>query len=429
MRKIKPFLAIVALLIILVQTAKAQTPVSGGIYTNATWTILESPYIVTANVVVFPGVTLTIEPGVTVKFENNTRLEIRQGRIIAIGNINDSIIFTSHVMPPVDGWNIKLNNDSSSTFKYCIFSFSSAAGAISRQTSNINCNLEIKNSSFKNDPVALNTDATQQSYTLIDSCIFKNNTQGAAVNAYVTVDHSNFSNNKLGITISYGTLQNSIIDSNGLTDTTGGVGVYAGMGTLVNNCIIINNDIGIKASTGSSLATFTKNDIENNNYGIILLSIANIHCNKICNNILFDLSYIVTSGNLNADNNYWCTNDLNEISARIYDGYDNVLFGLVNFNPIDTTQCYLSSGIKDNNTDNSLFEVFPNPAFNYINLILPENNFGKIIKVYNLMGQLELISETENVRPEIDISGLNKGVYIIEIISNDKIIRSKFIKQ
>jgi hypothetical protein len=45
-----------------------QTNVSGGIYSNTVWTLANSPYIVTDTVVVFPGVTLTIQPGVTVKF-------------------------------------------------------------------------------------------------------------------------------------------------------------------------------------------------------------------------------------------------------------------------------------------------------------------------------------------------------------------------
>ena len=48
----------------------SQTSVSGGIYQNTTWTIAGSPYIVTGSVVVFPGNTLTIQPGVEIKIDN-----------------------------------------------------------------------------------------------------------------------------------------------------------------------------------------------------------------------------------------------------------------------------------------------------------------------------------------------------------------------
>src|SRR3954465_6121134 len=84
-------------------TTFAQTNVSGGIYSNTTWTKNNSPYIVTDTVVVFPGVTLTIEAGVTVKFEDLIRIEIRQGSMVAVGTEADSITFTSNSSTPFQG--------------------------------------------------------------------------------------------------------------------------------------------------------------------------------------------------------------------------------------------------------------------------------------------------------------------------------------
>src|SRR5258708_368982 len=106
-------------------TLSAQTNVSGGIYSNTTWTLANSPYIVTDTVVVFPGVTLTIQPGVVVKFDDNKRLEIRQAILIANGTSTDSITFTSNSSSPHAGsWGeIYLNNDTLSQFNYCNFHY------------------------------------------------------------------------------------------------------------------------------------------------------------------------------------------------------------------------------------------------------------------------------------------------------------------
>jgi len=80
----------------LINIANAQTYVSGGIYSNTTWTKVNSPYIVVDTVILNPNVTLTIEPGVIVKFADDKFLETNEAKIIAIGTNTDSITFTSN---------------------------------------------------------------------------------------------------------------------------------------------------------------------------------------------------------------------------------------------------------------------------------------------------------------------------------------------
>ena len=46
------------------------TDVSGTISSNTTWSLANSPYVVTGNILVNSGVTLTIEAGVTIKFDS-----------------------------------------------------------------------------------------------------------------------------------------------------------------------------------------------------------------------------------------------------------------------------------------------------------------------------------------------------------------------
>ncbi len=144
---------LLALSTFILQTAHSQTNVSGGIYANTTWTLANSPYIVTDTVVVFPGVTLTIEPGVVVKFDSSNQLEIRQAQLIAMGTITDSITFTSNSLTPVAGSysGIYLNGGNiTPRFNYCNFRYAGIGIHV-----NVSDTVIVNNSSFDQNLVGL----------------------------------------------------------------------------------------------------------------------------------------------------------------------------------------------------------------------------------------------------------------------------------
>jgi hypothetical protein len=98
----------------------AQTIVPGG-DVSGTWTSAGSPYHVTGDITIQDGATLIIEPGVVVSFQGHYHLAVH-GRILALGNETDSILFTA--ANPDTGFNsihftdIAPGNDSS-IFIYC----------------------------------------------------------------------------------------------------------------------------------------------------------------------------------------------------------------------------------------------------------------------------------------------------------------------
>ena len=62
----------------------ADTNVGGTVSENSTWTLAEAPYIVTGDLTVAEGVTLTVEPGVVVKFDSSRRMTIN-------GSLNETL--------------------------------------------------------------------------------------------------------------------------------------------------------------------------------------------------------------------------------------------------------------------------------------------------------------------------------------------------
>lgn len=70
------------------------TRVDGSISSNTTWRTSNSPYLVTENIMVFEGATLTIEPGVTIWFEDTFGLQV-MGTLVARGTSDQPIVFSS----------------------------------------------------------------------------------------------------------------------------------------------------------------------------------------------------------------------------------------------------------------------------------------------------------------------------------------------
>lgn len=68
-------------------------PPPGSITVDTVWTAANSPYTISNNVTVISGVTLTIEPGVTVLFNQGLGMTVN-GRLLAEGTPQDRIVFT-----------------------------------------------------------------------------------------------------------------------------------------------------------------------------------------------------------------------------------------------------------------------------------------------------------------------------------------------
>lgn len=196
-------------------TISGNTNISGIISTNTTWTLTGSPYIISGNVLVNNGVTLTIEPGVVVKFNRGFSLQVN-GVLIARGMINNKITFTSNQISPMAGdwgriyfidsstdasFDIDGNYTSGSILEYCDVFFGGASGT------NGQIAIEIA-SPFLNYCTITNSetngiDINQGGGKIINSTVSDNAYKGIYINNYpsgllVNVEHNEINNNKQG---------------------------------------------------------------------------------------------------------------------------------------------------------------------------------------------------------------------------------------
>jgi hypothetical protein len=93
---------------------------------DTVWKKESSPYIIPRNTLLDSGYTLTIQPGVIVRFAANTYLRVN-GTLSAVGDAGDSIIFTAHTSSPRQGFWDTIAINGAATFKYCKLKYAKAA--------------------------------------------------------------------------------------------------------------------------------------------------------------------------------------------------------------------------------------------------------------------------------------------------------------
>jgi ribosomal protein S11 len=90
----------------------------------------------------------------------------------------------------------------------------------------------------------------------------------------------------------------------------------------------------------------------------------------------------------------------------------------------------MAGGIEDNK-DNRGFVVYPNPSSGKIKIEVKQYSSleNTIISIYNVQGKLLFQQPLKKDKTELDISGLEKGVYILKLTNNKMIEITKLVEK
>jgi parallel beta-helix repeat protein len=289
-------------------TAKA-TYVWGNITQNTVWTLVDSPFVVSQNVTVNQGATLTIEPGVEVKFGGDFSL-IAKGRLIANGTQNSMITFTSNKYQPSPGdWGtIELSGTQHSLLAYCAVQY--ATNGITTENGNVEVKNSVVSSSYQYGiSVTNSTDLIQADE------IANNSASGVYVsgNNQVTIQNNTIRSNADGILL-YGTNSTGVSGVNiskniVLSNTQSGIHLNAGAYTnliVLYNIVSANNNGFLISGQGST--QITNNSVSYNTNGFFYMAGQDhkAHWNDIYGNVMgMDVSSSATGMVVNATYNYW----------------------------------------------------------------------------------------------------------------------------
>jgi parallel beta-helix repeat protein len=280
MRKQFRLYAILTVLIIgsLAATSKTLFPqanatyVEGSIQQDTVWTLVDSPFVVVNDLIVKAGYTLTIEPGVEVKFGGAFSLEV-EGVLNAVGTAEDAIKFTSNKYEPQLGdWGtIRLVNKlQTSTIAYSVVKYATHGITFENGTAQIrDCEISYNYlsgiyitgdniGSIEDNAIQLNEDGIYL-YGTTSGITIQDNTISANIE-----DGINF----LSDAGTY--INNVLVSSNTLSSNSKGINIYGNVSTSITHNSVSFNDVGIYFENVTNSLSPQFNDIYGNTNGMNL---------------------------------------------------------------------------------------------------------------------------------------------------------------
>jgi parallel beta-helix repeat protein len=238
-----------------------------GVLIEDTLKVVDSPFIVTAAISVPAGRTLTIEPGVVIKFNSGLSFTI-DGTLEAVGTVTDSIQFTSNKTAPNSGdWaGIIFTSTGSGSIKYAVIEFAMEGVKTS------NSSPTISKSDIRHNDNGI--ESSDSSSPLVESNSFHDNVNTAirSFDSSPTISKNTFYNNTaIFSSVIFCQSSSPRISENLFRDNgNAAIDCMGGSNPTIWQNTIVENDFGVTISDSSSPSL--KNNIiaYNTNIGIAI---------------------------------------------------------------------------------------------------------------------------------------------------------------
>jgi hypothetical protein len=287
-----------------------QTTASGIIETDTSWSIEHSPYIVTGDIVVKRNATLTIQPGVEVRFDGFYGLTV-QGTLIADGTAGVQQLKENPENIAIgQSIEVKILDFPPKTYEH----------------TNLPASQQLSPVSLYSDIILFTSNKSFPEIKDWKGILFDNTNDNKSLLRFVKIQYADIGvdcfssmpritdcivkNNQYGITWSF---PPPTVNHNIISDNIYGLAISDYI--VLNKNIITSNEVGIIAATPCML-------LENNIFG----------------NIGYALIYTSQGSFVDARYNWWGTIAIDSISRQIYDGDDDAKLGKVLYQPILTSE-------------------------------------------------------------------------------------------